>query len=166
MHTLLTKLPSDFPGLAFVAGHDFRWSPQTQTIIYSQATEDETMAAWSLLHEVAHALLGHTNYRSDFELLQLEAVAWYKAAELAQNYGYKIDSDHIQDCLDTYRDWLHQRSTCPRCGTTSLQASARQYHCHNCSTGWTVTASRFCRPYRRRQTTKKSPAAVQPATFS
>ncbi len=166
MRTLIKKLPKDFPALTFEPGADFCWSPKTKTVVYATTVEDETVAAWSLLHEVAHALLDHNRYGSDFELLHLEAAAWHKAAELAKAYDYMIDGDHIQDCLDTYRDWLHQRSTCPVCGTTSLQETSRKYRCHNCSTSWTVTASRFCRPYRRLQQTKKPPVAQQPATFS
>ncbi len=166
MLTLLAKLEKDFPELTFEAGTEFCWSPKTQCITYYADPDDETVAAWSLLHEVAHADLGHNRYGSDFELLHMEAAAWHQAAKLAEKYGYEISSDHIQDCLDTYRDWLHQRSTCPRCGTTSLQATARKYQCHNCSTSWTVTASRFCRPYRRLQQTKKPPETVSQATFS
>ena len=166
MHTLVIELQKALPKLTFEAGEEFCWSPKTQTIVYAADVEDTTVGAWSLLHEVAHALLDHKRYASDFELLHLEAAAWQRATELAQTYGQRISSDHIQDCLDTYRDWLHQRSTCPLCGTTSLQETARTYRCHNCGTTWTVTASRFCRPYRRLQTLKKSPVAKQPATFS
>ena len=166
MRTLIKKLPKDFPDLTFEAGSQFCWSPKLQSITYNEQVEDDTIGAWSLLHEVSHAVLDHQHYGSDFELLHLEAAAWHKAAELAEKYGYKIDADHIQDCLDTYRDWLHQRSTCPVCGTTSLQETARKYRCHNCGTSWTVTASRFCRPYRRLHQTKKPPVAKQPATFS
>lgn len=166
MRTLVKRLPKDFPGLVFKAGDEFCWSPKNQTIVYDAGLDDPTVGAWSLLHELAHAVLDHNRYGSDFELLHLEATAWHKAAELARKYGHEISGDHIQDCLDTYRDWLHQRSTCPLCGTTSLQETARKYRCHNCGTGWTVTASRFCRPYRRVQTLKKSPVEKQPATFS
>ncbi len=166
MHSLIKKLPKDFPDLTFEQGSDFCWSPKKRTIIYPSEVEDATVGAWSLLHEVAHALLGHSRYDSDFELLHLEAVAWDKASLMAKEYGYDILSDHVQDCLDTYRDWLHRRSTCPVCGTTSLQESSRRYRCHNCNTSWSVTASRFCRPYRRSLQTKKSPAASQQATFS
>lgn len=151
MHTLFTRLKTDFPALTFKEGKEFCWSPGTRTVIYRKNSGDETMAVWSLLHEVAHALLGHYRYSSDFELLRLETAAWHKAAELAGHYGYRVAGDYIQDCLDTYRDWLHRRSTCPLCGTTSLQESSRKYRCHNCNTSWIVTASRFCRPYRRWQ---------------
>lgn len=166
MNSLLAKLKKQYAHLNFVEGKEFCWSPKTQTITYRDGPDDETMASWSLLHELAHALLGHSRYNSDFELLHMEAAAWHKAAKIAALYSYTISGDHIQDCLDTYRDWLHQRSTCPVCGTTSLQESARKYSCHNCRTAWTVTSSRFCRPYRRWQQIEKSPTTVSQATFS
>lgn len=149
MQVLLHKLAADFPALTFCQGEQSCWSPQEKKIIFMIEAEDETISIWSLLHEVGHAAQGHTTYHSDFELLQLEAAAWQHAQILADKYGYAIDSDHIQDCLDTYRDWLHRRSTCPTCGNRSLQESARQYSCFNCDTKWQVTTSRFCRPYRR-----------------
>jgi hypothetical protein len=111
-------------------------------------------------------MLGHQTYRSDFELLLLEVAAWDKAKQLAASQGITMDEEHIQDCLDTYRDWLHERSTCPRCGTVSLQASPSEYNCHNCSASWQVSKSRFCRPYRLSgNQNKKSPDVVTQATF-
>lgn len=108
------------------------------------ASRDE----WALLHEVSHALLGHQTYHTDVELLQLEVAAWARAEQLAADFDIHIEADHIQDCLDTYRDWLHGRSICPTCTTRSLQQSDHHYRCHNCHTSWRVSASRFCRPYR------------------
>lgn len=149
MTTLLHKLFADFPALTFQAGAQFCWSPKDRQVIFRAEAMEETLGGWSLLHEVGHALLDHSTYTSDFELLQMEAAAWEEARKLAHTYGYDIDPDHIQDCLDTYRDWLHRRSTCPACGNRSLQENARTYACFNCSTKWNVSASRFCRPYRR-----------------
>lgn len=169
MRQLLRRLAADFPALAFQPGEQFCWSPEDKQITYNAENDDETVAAWSLLHEVSHAVLGHSTYSSDFELLQLEVAAWEQASRLAATYSHTIDADHMQDCLDTYRDWLHRRSTCPTCGNRSLQETPRQYACFNCDTRWHVTASRFCRPYRRLQPieTKKSPAhEVKQATFS
>jgi hypothetical protein len=126
---------------------------------------DDEQQRWALLHEAAHVLLGHTNYRLDVDLLLLEVAAWGKAKELAGELGVSIDENHIQDSLDTYRDWLHQRSACPRCSTVSLQVSSREYRCHNCLASWHVSTSRFCRPYRLGTKPSKKSPEVSRATF-
>lgn len=152
MKSLLTKLRRDFPSINFVAGERFVWSPATSQVLYKKSTtEDEEAAIWALLHEVGHALLDHGKYGSDFELVQLESAAWAEAENLAKRYGHLIDPDHIQDCLDTYRDWLYQRSTCPACTACSLQSDSKTYSCFNCGTTWQVSKSRLCRAYRRKQ---------------
>ena len=162
LEKLLPKLQRDFPGLAFAKGETFSWSPKTYTVTYgTQASRRQGIPAeWSLLHELAHALLGHQNYHTDFELLLLEVAAWHKAEALAADYGIQINDDHVQDCIDTYRDWLYQRSACPTCSNTSLQLNSVTYQCFNCSTKWTVTASRFCRPYRLTTKQQKTPSAA------
>lgn len=158
MDTLLKQLKSAYPTLSFKPGVAFSWSAKDNSIIYRQDTADidGIMACWSLLHEAGHALLGHKDYQSDFELLLLEVAAWERANDLAKNFGYHIDPDHIQDCLDTYRDWLYQRSTCPTCLSCSLQRDSKTYVCFNCGTVWHVSPSRHCRPYRRKQ--KEAPS--------
>lgn len=164
MEKLLTKLRKQLPGVSFEAGTAFFWSPEYSRVTYKSGSEEKYM--WALLHEASHAILGHKNYQNDVELLMLEVSAWQQAKSLAAEYGIEISEDHIQDCLDTYRDWLHQRATCPRCSTVSLQITAREYRCHNCSAAWSVSASRFCRPYRlSTPTNKKSPEGVPQATF-
>jgi len=116
-------------------------------------------ALWSLLHETGHALLGHTTYKADFELLQLEVAAWEKAKEIAKVLEITINNDHIEDCLDTYRDWLHKRSVCPNCTTQCLQQDdLSHYRCYNCHTKWKVSTNRFCRAYRSSKNLTKSPA--------
>lgn len=149
MNELLERLSKDYPHIRFVAGDAFFWSPKDSSVTYGQASTRPEIARWSLLHEVSHGILGHTTYRSDFELMELEVEAWQKASRVAKKYGIKIDPEHIQDCLDTYRDWLHRRSTCPTCGTVSIQKDSRTYECFNCGSSWRVSSSRFCRPYRR-----------------
>ncbi len=165
MEDLLARLRKQLPGVRFEPGEAFSWSPAHATVTYRAARADGENEAWSLLHEAAHALLGHAGYKHDVELLLLEAAAWEKAREVAKEFDLTIDEDHVQDALDTYRDWLHQRSTCPRCASASLQISPRDYRCHNCLATWHVSASRFCRPYRLSvAATKKSPE-VSRATF-
>jgi len=152
MEVLLKQLKTAYPTLGFQAGPTFAWSAATNRIIYNKAVENtDTVAMWSLLHEAGHALLEHQDYESDFELVQLEVAAWEKAKKLGRKLGYKIDPNHIEDCLDTYRDWLYQRSTCPTCLNFSLQKDNRTYECFNCGTVWHVSQSRMCRPYRRKQ---------------
>lgn len=149
MRTLLASLKRDFPDLHFEKGQKFTWSPKTARIIYNaQAVKEDPVATWSLLHEAGHALLKHSSYTSDFELLRMEVEAWEKAKELATSYDVHIDNNHVEDCLDTYRDWLYARSTCPSCTVSSLQIDAHLYKCFNCGTKWRVSQSRHCRPYR------------------
>lgn len=164
-----TSLPSDkflqqvtslVPQARLRESEVFMWSPKDKTIHYAAQHLGSPSGQWSLLHEAAHAALGHRNYESDFELLQLEVAAWTQAKQLGATLHIEIDTNHIEDCLDTYRDWLHQRSTCPTCGNGGIQHSSREYRCHNCLTTWHVSPSRFCRPYRMKQisgATKKSP---------
>lgn len=147
--SVLQVLQDRFPGIQFYAGTMFRWSPQTSRVEYVDTLLATDRGQWALIHEACHALLGHTDYQSDFELLTMEVAAWEKAKDVAKGLGVVIDEDHIQNCLDTYRDWLHRRSTCPTCGSVSLQQDPKTYHCHNCLATWQVTAQRFCRPYRR-----------------
>lgn len=146
---LLKRLAADYPQFRLQPGERDYWSPERQTVFYAKNGRGKRRA-WSLLHELAHALLSHREYQSDFELLKLEAQAWHQAQQLGLAYGVRISDRHIQRCLDTYRDWLHRRSTCPTCGLRSLQRDERHYDCANCGTRWSVTTERFNRPYRLR----------------
>lgn len=157
MRTLAKKLSAAHPHLKFIPGTSFYWSPETSEVFYDDTKADEKSSIWSLLHETSHALLGHTAYRADLELLHLEVAAWTHALKLAEQHNIQIDDDYVQDCLDTYRDWLYRRSLCPGCGAQCLQIDAAQYYrCFNCHTHWHVSPSRFCRPYRRSQTAKQA----------
>jgi hypothetical protein len=159
MEELVNTLTSNFPGLRFSASRQFCWSPETGEIFYVANTRGK-QAVWSLLHETGHALLDHRGYKADFELLKLEIDAWQRARLLARDLNITINEDHIEDCLDTYRDWLYKRSICPKCTTKCLQqGDFVHYRCFNCHTTWRVTASRFCRAYR---TTK---GVTQASTF-
>lgn len=152
MNTISSILPSlvnDFPEINFVSGESFLWSPREQKITYRSNQEVAEHGVWALLHEVSHAVLEHHQYKSDFELIKLESAAWQHAKLLGKQYGVDIDSEHIQDCLDTYRDWLHKRAQCPNCGVVSLQRTDKLYQCFNCKTTWSVPKSPLCRVTRR-----------------
>jgi hypothetical protein len=148
MENLLTKLEHDFKDIKFSHGKTFHWSPYSKTVVY-QNISDKKNTDWTLLHEVGHAKLNHINYNSDVELLYMEVAAWQKASEIAKKYGITINNDHIQNCLDSYRNWLHQRSACPVCSNHSLQKDNTHYYCFNCHAVWLVSIARFCRPYRK-----------------
>jgi hypothetical protein len=148
LDSLLTKITQDYPDLSFIESARFSWHAGKRHVSYKKASKNTIHDIFSLLHELGHAILGHTNYKHDIELLQLEVAAWDKARGLAAHYGVKLDEDYVQDCLDTYRDWLHLRATCPACFARSLQTSERRYRCFNCGAEWSVTRSRLCRPYR------------------
>ena len=124
VNNLLPILKKDFPDLKFVPGETFFWSPKDNKITYTTHQQIADHGVWALLHEVAHAILGHKAYQNDFELLKLESATWQKAKNLGKKYGVSIDNNHIQDCLDTYRDWLHNRSRCNNCGV--LPAKVRR----------------------------------------
>lgn len=157
MEAIITELREQYPTLRFTPGTQFYWSPETGEISY-ESTARGRRAVWSLLHETGHALLGHTSYQADFELVRLEMAAWERARELAADFRITISEDHIQNSLDTYRDWLHKRSICPTCGTKCLQQNDfAHYRCFNCHTVWKVSASRFCRAYRRSKDIAQTP---------
>ena len=160
MERTLSLLTTAYPTLSFKPGQQFCWSPETQEIFYKTDSAGDA-AIWSLLHETGHALLGHSSYQADFQLVKLEVAAWGKAKVVATGLGVVISENHIQDCLDTYRDWLYKRSICPGCSTKCLQQNDyMHYRCFNCHTTWRVTPSRFCRAYR---STKN---ISQPAIFN
>jgi hypothetical protein len=148
MEELVAKLTKDFPSIKFSPGKQFCWSPETHEVIYRQNSKSDE-SSWSLLHETGHAVLQHKTYQADVALLRLEVEAWTKAKDLASNYGIEIGEDHIEDCLDTYRDWLYKRSICPTCNAKCLQQEDFiHYKCFNCHTVWKVSPNRFCRAYR------------------
>lgn len=142
---LLTRLKRDFTDLAFVSGDAFAWSPATKTIYYGALDQSGIV---ELLHELAHATLGHDEYRSDVGLLEMERQAWeYAVQTLAPRYqvALSMDDDIVQDALDSYRDWLHVRSRCPDCTAVGLQSGSAEYRCLYCHTVWSVNQARSCR---------------------
>lgn len=148
LNKLIAQLKVDFTEVKFIKGKTHSWSPGQSIVFYNPESSDRN-ALVGILHELAHALLGHKNYATDFELLRMESDAWSKAAQLGKTYGVSISDGHIQKCLDTYRDWLYKRSLCPACCSQALQSDPTTYRCFNCQTAWKVTPSRFNRPYRR-----------------
>lgn len=149
-HELVEKLGRYAEGrIDFKPGASYYWSPKGSTVFY-QKDDNTVVGQWTLLHEVSHGLLHHAVYESDFELVLLEMRAWEKAKRLGSEFRINIDDDHVQDCLDSYRDWQYKRSLCPSCSLGGIQISPTTYQCLFCDGNWQVSSSRFCRPYRRK----------------
>lgn len=155
MNDVINRISKLYPDLKFKASSRSYWSPSTRDIFYQDNTDSE-IHIWTLLHEVGHAIRGHMSYDADYKLLRLEIEAWEEAKILASKLDIKIAPGHIEDCLDTYRDWLYRRSVCPTCSSKCFQQSDfKHYQCYNCHTVWKVTPSRFCRAYRAKEKTDK-----------
>lgn len=149
VNKFVERLEQDFPDLRFRPGRKFAFRPP-RTIVYEQfcdqkegATEVATEIRGQaerryqlcLLHELGHATLGHRDFRTDPERLRMEAAAWGRAEELSDRYGVEFDRELAEAELDSYRDWLHQRSRCPACGLTRYQTPDGRYHCPGCMVG-------------------------------
>lgn len=141
MSSLIHKLKPAFADLIFTEAKQFAWSPAERTIYYNPDLPDAPLL---LLHEVSHASLNHREYRRDVELLAMETAAWEKAKEHATTYEVPIDTEVIQDHLDTYREWLHARSTCPNCSANGYQVEVARYECLACLHTWRVNEARLC----------------------
>jgi len=150
IHSLLPKLNKDFPHITFASSTTFAWSPDENTVFYK---EDEDTSVELLLHELSHGLLEHSQYQKDVELVSMESAAWDKAIELGATYGITIKRDTADDNLDTYRDWLHARSTCKHCEAIGYQSSKDTYQCVACSGSWRVNEARLCALRRYHVTT-------------
>lgn len=85
-----------------------------------------------LLHEVGHALCGYFDYQTDVERIKIERAAWMQARGLCAKYHIYYDEEFVEAELDTYRDWLQQRSACPECGLVRYQDAGGAYHCPFC----------------------------------
>ncbi len=144
---LVVRLAADYPELRFRVGKKFMFRPPRTIIMeanggtlggseepYDGVKRASDGLEWrlQLLHEMGHALAGHRDFRTDPGRLKLEREAWERARGLAAAYNIRYDEEFVEGVLDTYRDWLHQRSTCPECGLTRYQARDGRWHCPGC----------------------------------
>lgn len=142
MKSLISLLSADYPQFRVEIGKEFRWSADTQTIFVNA---NSPYAEEFVLHELSHAILGHKGYEKDIELIKYERDAWeYARTVLSEKYAIAITEEAAEDNLDTYRDWLHARSTCPSCQATGLQVKKRVYACVACGATWSVNEARLC----------------------
>ena len=133
----LNRLQKDYPEFRFRLNSK-RFSYRHHTIFIGPPQPNFALLA---LHELGHALCHHQDYNLDIERLKIESAAWERAKTVYQHYqktspellkDISWDEDFVQDSLDTYRDWLHQKSLCKSCGLTCYQTKDGQYHCPNC----------------------------------
>lgn len=143
-----------FPEFSFAEHEVFHWSPSKNCVFYNPELLKQPQGMYQLLHEISHALLGHTHFGSGVELLRMETDAWEKAKQLATENNIAIDNQHIERCLDSYRDWLHMRSTCPNCQNIAAEVENNTYHCFNCFQKWTVPKNQRSRYYRLKSASK------------
>ena len=126
--TFLAKIKSDFPDFRFIDGTRFSFRPPRTIMVGPEEPGDASL----LLHELGHALCGHIDFDTSVRRVRMEREAWDKARELAEIYGVLIDEDTVECELDTYREWLHKKSRCPRCGLTRFQTPDGDFHCPRC----------------------------------
>lgn len=148
--SLIKKLRQDFltqsasdsnTELKFHDGEIFSWNHATNTICYDSTQEN---APVYLLHEFCHLLLKHKNYEREIELIAMERDAWEKTVEIAERYNIIVPKDTIEDAMNSYRDWLHARSVCPKCQATGLQFEKLAYRCLACQNEWFVNEAKTC----------------------
>lgn len=140
---MLEKLKSNYPDITFSLGDRYSWNHAEKVITYANA-EDENLTNHSLVHELSHAILKHSHFKNDIELLKMERDAWALTKKLLKEFGDMVDIDHIEDCLDTYRDWIYSRAKCPSCSLVGFQSSKNSYSCVFCVQSWNLPDSRLC----------------------
>ena len=95
-------LLQNFPELNFVPERFFSWSPQEKTIYFDPRRLRGNTGKIALLHEIGHAKLGHTLYKYDMQLLNMELDAWDYVRQEAAQFGLTVDEKHIAECINSY----------------------------------------------------------------
>ena len=128
MEELIKAIRSYYPEIRIKKGKKFAFHSPNTIIIGPYEPQAELL----LLHELGHALLGKNTFKTDVERLKIESEAWDKAQLLSKEFNIKFDSTFAQNQLDSYRDWLHQKSLCKTCNLTRYQTPDGRYHCPRC----------------------------------
>lgn len=124
----LNKIITAFPEFIYKPGKKFIFRPK-KTIYYEEKSSNFPLL---LLHETAHALLKHYSFATSLERLTLERDAWKKTHALCKKFAQPFDADFAEKNLDTYRDWLHQKTLCKVCGLTCLELNSESLFCPFC----------------------------------
>ncbi len=133
------ELIAQYPAMKFLPAGYFAYDAAEEVVNYDPVRLQSQSGQLALLHEISHATLGHFHYRFDFELFVMEARAWHLTRELAKQHGVDVDEAYIEDCIDSYDEWLTKRATCPGCGTFNIQSVPNEFECYACQTSWKVS---------------------------
>ena len=134
------RLIHDFPEVRFVKNRrrfSYRWQNDVPTVFLGEPQPKYSLLT---LHELGHAASGHKDYQTTVERLKIESEAWSAARKLFLKYqktsilpaDWSWDEDFAESKLDTYRNWLHTKTTCKTCGLTMYQTTDGIYHCPLC----------------------------------
>lgn len=149
--SVVNQIKLDYPQYTFEPSDSFLWSFEDKKIYYNP----DGLSEWPLLfHELAHGLLGHDSFNHSLDLIQIERDAWDKAKLVSKKYNLQIADDIIEQSLDTYRDWIHKRSSCPECGAIGIESEYNKYSCLECDSKWKVNDARSCSLRRYKDTFK------------
>ncbi|MBQ3306365.1 hypothetical protein IJH02_02955 [Candidatus Saccharibacteria bacterium] len=137
---LLDYLQTAYPNFHFLYGNRFKFRYPDQISLENPENSAIPLEFFALqtLHELGHALCKHKDYTIDISRLKIECEAWETAKtayeKLPENLKntLKWDENYVEDSLDTYRDWLHTRSKCKKCGLTRFQTEDGEWHCPRC----------------------------------
>lgn len=125
----LEKVKTKYPIYHFHFGKKFSFRPPKS--IYLGSPNDSNFEMLTL-HELAHAELGHFSYKTDIERIKMEVSAWETTKKLCQEFNIPFNSSLSEEELDSYRNWLHQKSLCKKCKLTRYQTPDGTYHCPHC----------------------------------
>ncbi len=144
---ILQHIKTNHSNVTYKKSNKSYWDPLSQTIFHNP---NKNYAEVTLLHELGHAINQDKQYKYDTDLLKMELQAWQQANKISKKLAIDIDKNYIEDCMDSYRNWLHARSKCPNCSQNSIQNSELKYVCLNCGCTWQTSRERFCRTYRKK----------------
>ena len=135
----LVEVSHEFPQFSWRLSNRFKFKPEKTIYIDVKTAYPPLYFSLQTLHELGHALCKHKDYITDVRRLKMESEAWEKARELisshkkwASQYGIFYDEEFAEGELDSYRDWLHARSKCKKCGLTRYQKKTGEWVCPRC----------------------------------
>lgn len=138
-YAFLSELISEFPQFKFTLSNRFKWKYPKSIYIDVKTPIPPLYFSLQTLHELGHALSNHKDYQTDIKRLKMESEAWERARGLIlshpnwkTDYGIFYDEEFAESALDSYRDWLHNRSKCKTCGLTCFQRKNGDWVCPGC----------------------------------